>query len=132
MEAPDLLVERRARLLPSLPLTRAPRIGPRIGQPRSKARAVGSRREHRIQGIGRRLVLALAAAAGALAMTTSAASAAGELPQQWDPRTVAVNHEDGNTFLLRPGQILAGPGDAPDVQRGADGLAARPSSARSA
>ena len=71
----------------------------------------------RIQGIGRRIVLALGAAAGALAMTTSAASAAGELPQQWNPRTVAVNHQDGNSFLLRPGQIIAAPGDAQDVQR---------------
>jgi hypothetical protein len=50
-------------------------------------------------------------------MATSAASAANELPRQWDPRKVAVNREAGNTFLLRPGQILAGPGDAPDVAR---------------
>ena len=41
----------------------------------------------------------------------------------WDPSAVAVNHEPGNTFLLRPGQILAGPGDAPDVAARADRLA---------
>jgi subtilisin family serine protease len=64
-----------------------------------------------------RLVIVLAVAIAALAMATSAASAANELPRQWDPRKVAVNREAGNTFLLRPGQILAGPGDAPDVQR---------------
>jgi hypothetical protein len=64
-----------------------------------------------------RLVIVLAVAVAALAMTASAASAASELPRQWDPRRVAVNREAGNTFLLRPGQILAGPGDAPDVQR---------------
>jgi len=69
----------------------------------------------RIQRIGRRIVLALGAAAGALAMTTSAASAAGELPQQWNPRTVAVNHQDGNSFLLRPEQIIAIGDDVNDV-----------------
>ena len=62
-----------------------------------------------------RLGLALAVVVAALSMA-STASASG-LPQQWDPRTVAVNHEVGNTFLLRPGEILAGPGDAADVQR---------------
>jgi hypothetical protein len=51
-----------------------------------------------------------------LAATVSVASA-GELPSGWDPRTVALNHQDGNEFLLRPGQIIAGPGDGPDVQR---------------
>ncbi len=70
----------------------------------------------RRQIIGR-LALVLAFAIAALATTASAAFAASELPRQWDPRAVAVNHEVGNTFLLRPGQILAGPGDAPDVQR---------------
>jgi hypothetical protein len=64
-----------------------------------------------------RLVVGLAVAIAALAMATSAASAASDLPRQWDPRKVAVNREGGNTFLLRPGQILAGPGDAADVQR---------------
>ncbi len=63
-----------------------------------------------------RLGLVLALVVAALAMTTSAASA-GDLPQKWDPSTVAVHREPGNTFLLRPGQILAGPGDAADVQR---------------
>ena len=71
----------------------------------------------RIQAIGRRVVLGLALAVAALAMTRSVASAAGDLPQQWNPRTVAVNHEAGNSFLLRPGQIIAAPGDAQDVQR---------------
>jgi Subtilase family len=64
-----------------------------------------------------RLVIVVAVAIAALAMATSAASAANELPRQWDPRKVAVNREAENTFLLRPGQILAGPGDGPDVQR---------------
>ena len=58
----------------------------------------------------------LALAVAALATTTSAASA-GELPAKWDPRAVAVNREPGNTFLLRPGQILVAPGDAADVAR---------------
>jgi len=40
-----------------------------------------------------------------------------ELPRRWDPRAVAVNRDTKNPFLLRPGQILAGPGDAPDVQK---------------
>ncbi len=51
-----------------------------------------------------------------LAMTTSTASA-DELPKKWDPRKVAVNHDPGNRFLLRPGQILVGPGDATDVAK---------------
>ncbi|HEX6021318.1 MAG TPA: S8/S53 family peptidase [Solirubrobacter sp.] len=58
------------------------------------------------------ILLALAA----LAMATSTASAA-DLPQKWDPRRVAVNHNPENTFLLRPGQILAAPGDGADVSR---------------
>jgi hypothetical protein len=60
------------------------------------------------------VILSLVVAA--LAMTTSAASA-DELPQKWDPRNVAVNHDPDNTFLLRPGQILAAPGDAADVAK---------------
>jgi hypothetical protein len=64
-----------------------------------------------------RLVIVFAIVIAALAMATSAASAANELPRQWDSRKVAVNREAGSTFLLRPGQILAGPGDAADVQR---------------
>ncbi|HWK25265.1 MAG TPA: S8 family serine peptidase [Solirubrobacter sp.] len=40
-----------------------------------------------------------------------------ELPQSWDPRQVALNRDEKNQFLLRPGQILAGPGDAADVQK---------------
>jgi hypothetical protein len=40
-----------------------------------------------------------------------------ELPERWDPRKVALNRDKQNPFLLRPGQILAGPGDAPDVQK---------------
>ncbi len=40
-----------------------------------------------------------------------------ELPAQWDPRRVAVNRDEKNPFLLRPGQILVGPGDAADVQK---------------
>jgi hypothetical protein len=65
---------------------------------------------------GRQFVLVLSIAAAALAASVSIASA-GELPSGWDPRTVALNHQDGNEFLLRPGQIIAGPGDGPDVQR---------------
>ena len=49
--------------------------------------------------------------------TTTAAAAANDMPSKWDPRKVAVNREAGNTFLLRPGQILAGPGDGADVAR---------------
>ncbi len=70
--------------------------------------------------IGRQIVgrLALVLAVAVAALATAAASALrGRTARQWDPRTVAVNHEPGNTFLLRPGQILAGPGDAADVQR---------------
>jgi hypothetical protein len=63
-----------------------------------------------------RLGLVLTAVAIALALAASAASADG-LPGQWDPRTVAVNRDPANAFLLRPGQIIAGPGDAADVQR---------------
>jgi hypothetical protein len=40
-----------------------------------------------------------------------------ELPERWDPRKVALNRDPQNPFLLRPGQLLAGPGDAPDVQK---------------
>jgi hypothetical protein len=40
-----------------------------------------------------------------------------ELPECWDPKRVAVNRDKDNTFLLRPGQILAGPGDAVDVAK---------------
>jgi len=40
-----------------------------------------------------------------------------ELSERWDPRKVALNRDKQNQFLLRPGQILAGPGDAPDVQK---------------
>jgi len=40
-----------------------------------------------------------------------------EISERWDPRRVALNREKGNSFLLRPGQILAGPGDAPDVAK---------------
>ncbi len=40
-----------------------------------------------------------------------------QLPSHWDPRRVAVNHDAKNRFLLRPGQILAAPGDADDVAR---------------
>jgi hypothetical protein len=40
-----------------------------------------------------------------------------ELPERWDPRKVALNRDPKNPFLLRPGQLLAGPGDAPDVQK---------------
>jgi hypothetical protein len=40
-----------------------------------------------------------------------------ELPERWDPRKVALYSDKENSFLLRPGQILAGPGDAPDVAK---------------
>jgi hypothetical protein len=77
---------------------------------------VSSHRTTHRQIIGR-LLAVLAVVIAALGMASSSASASNELPRQWDPRTVAVNRESGNTFLLRPGQILAGPGDAADVQR---------------
>ena len=63
-----------------------------------------------------RLLIVFVAALGALGLLSSAASAQ-SLPRHWDPSTVAVNHDPANTFLLRPGQILAGPGDAVDVAR---------------
>jgi hypothetical protein len=69
-----------------------------------------------VGSIGRLIVLMLAVAIAALAMANSA-FAASDLPRQWDPRTVAVNKDDSNTFLLRPGQILAGPGESDVVQR---------------
>src|SRR4051794_19211612 len=40
-----------------------------------------------------------------------------ELPERWDHRRVALNRDKENEFLLRPGQILVGPGDAPDVAK---------------
>ncbi len=55
-----------------------------------------------------------------------------ELPERWDPRKVALNRDKQNPFLLRPGQILAGPGDAPDVAEGADAAGSRRSAGRSA
>jgi hypothetical protein len=60
------------------------------------------------------LVLAIAALTGSAAAASASVSA---LPQAWDPHAVAVNPDPSNTFLLRPGQIVVGPGDAPDVQR---------------
>jgi subtilisin family serine protease len=39
-----------------------------------------------------------------------------ELPERWDPRKVALNRDKENPFLLRPGQILVGPGDEKDAQ----------------
>ncbi len=39
-----------------------------------------------------------------------------ELPARWDPRKVAVNRDKENSFLLRPGQLLVGPGDEKDAQ----------------
>jgi subtilase family protein len=57
----------------------------------------------------------LAVAVPAPAATASAASI--DLPREWDAKTVAVNRDPANTFLLRPGQIVAGPGDGKDVQR---------------
>jgi subtilase family protein len=64
--------------------------------------------------IAKRVLLVLALAFPALAAT---ASASFELPRQWDRTQVAVNRDQENTFLLRPGQIVAGPGDAADVAR---------------
>ena len=40
-----------------------------------------------------------------------------ELPERWDPRKVALCGDKETPFLLRPGQILVGPGDAPDVAK---------------
>jgi hypothetical protein len=61
--------------------------------------------------------LAVAAAIAGLAATASVSMADVSLPRDWDPASVAVNRDPANTFLLRPGQIVAGPGDAQDVQR---------------
>ncbi|MBE2315895.1 S8/S53 family peptidase [Solirubrobacter sp. CPCC 204708] len=58
-------------------------------------------------------VVILAAACAALAANAFAAS----LPANWNPQQVAVNADDNNSFLLRPGQILVAPGDAIDVGR---------------
>jgi hypothetical protein len=59
-------------------------------------------------------IIALALALFAVSATSAAAA---DLPAQWDPHTVAVGQDAGNSFLLRPGQILAGPGDAQVVAR---------------
>jgi hypothetical protein len=40
-----------------------------------------------------------------------------ELPERWDPRKVALCSDKEKPFLLRPGQLLVGPGDAPDVAK---------------
>jgi hypothetical protein len=63
------------------------------------------------------LGLAVTAALAGLAATASVSMASVNLPRDWDPAAVAVNRDAANTFLLRPGQIVAGPGDAQDVQR---------------
>lgn len=39
-----------------------------------------------------------------------------ELPARWDPRKVGLNRDKENQFLLRPGQLLVGPGDEKDAQ----------------
>ena len=80
----------------------------------------------------RRVFGVFAVAVATSAIFASGAFASGGLPRGWDPHTVAVNDEPGNTFLLRPGQIIAGPGDAPDVAAGADRLARERAAARSA
>ncbi len=67
-----------------------------------------------LTAFARRVVLMLAVAFPALAAT---ASASFELPRAWDAKTVAVNRDPANTFLLRPGQIVAAAGDGKDVQR---------------
>ena len=55
-----------------------------------------------------------------------------ELPERWDPRKVALAGDKEHPFLLRPGQILAGPGDAPDVAKVLTGWKRSRSAARSA
>jgi hypothetical protein len=65
---------------------------------------------------GRQLLIAAGLALAGLA-TTTAAAAADDLPSRWDPRAIALNREAGNTFLLRPGQILAASRDAADVAK---------------
>ena len=62
-----------------------------------------------------RMLLVLAVAVAALGMLASVASA--DLPAQWNPAQVAENQDPANRFLLRPGQILAAPGDGQDVGR---------------
>lgn len=48
-----------------------------------------------------------------------------ELPERWDPRKVALNRDEEHPFLLRPGQILVGPGDAADASRALTGWKAQ-------
>lgn len=38
------------------------------------------------------------------------------LPKNWDPRQVAVNRQEGNNFLLRPGKLLVAAADVDDAQ----------------
>jgi hypothetical protein len=67
-----------------------------------------------LTAIAKRVLLVLAVVFPALAAT---ASASFDLPRQWDRAQVGVNRDQANQFLLRPGQIVAGPGDAADVAR---------------
>ena len=64
-----------------------------------------------------RWLIVVVAALAAFGLLNVAAARAQSLPSHWDPATVAVNHDPSNTFLLRPGQLLAGPGDGRDVAR---------------
>ncbi len=50
----------------------------------------------------------------AFAALSANAFAAG-MPVQWDPARVAANQDPADSFLLRPGEIVAGPGDGPAV-----------------
>jgi subtilase family protein len=67
-----------------------------------------------LTAFAKRVLLLLAVAFPALAAT---ASASFELPHQWDRSQVGVNRDQANQFLLRPGEIVVGPGDAADVGR---------------
>jgi len=60
-----------------------------------------------------RMLLVLVVALAALGALASAASA--DLPPHWTQ--VAESQDPSNRFMVRPGQIIAGPGDGADVAR---------------
>jgi hypothetical protein len=66
-----------------------------------------------LNAVAGRILAALAVAIAALGLLASVASA--DLPSHWNPAQVAENQDASNRFLLRPGQILAAPGDGADV-----------------
>ena len=61
--------------------------------------------------------LVLVAALGVLGLLSAASTRAQSRPSHWDPRRSRSTTIPANTFLLRPGQLLVGPGDGRDVAR---------------